>query len=158
MKGFNFYTDHRGQWYWQLKDENDHIVADSAEDYHQEEKCKHGAAVFTREGIAAPVHEGKKHGGPAYEYFPDSAGQQRWHFQAANNKIIADSGSKTFATVAEVLKGIEKVRQLLKDISGGGSSTPPSTGGGGGGTYVPPVKPAPGPKNPPYPPTDRPVG
>jgi uncharacterized protein YegP (UPF0339 family) len=158
MKGFNFYTDHRGQWYWQLKDGTDVIVADSAEDYHNEAGCKHGAAVFTKEGVTAPEREGKKHGGPAYEYFSNDGGANwHWHFQAGNNKIIADNGSRAFKSAAETQKKIAEVRQLLKDISGG-STTPPTTGGGSGGTYVPPVKPAPGPKNPPYPPTDRPVG
>ena len=154
MRGFNFYKDHRSQWYWQLRDEQDHIVEDSAEDYHQEAACKHGAAVFARDGVAAPEREGQQGSGPAYEYFLDHAGKWRWHFQAANNKIIADSGAKTFPTAADARQGITKVRHLLQS-AGGGSAGPPATGGG---AYVPPVKPAPGLKNPPYPPTDRPVG
>lgn len=154
MKGFNFYQNQRNQWFWQLKDENGHIVADSAEDYHNEANCKHGAALFTKEGVTAPEREGKQHGGPAYEYFRDSAGQWRWHFQARNNKIIADSGSRTFPSVAEVQRAITKVRQLLRDIS----SSSPTPGNGAAAGHVPPAKPTPGPKNPPYPPTDRPVG
>lgn len=161
MKGFNFREDHRKQWIWQLENEQGHIVADSAEDYHNEKGCRHGAEVFTREGVSAPEREGKKHGGPSYEYFSNDGGANwYWHFQAANNKIIADSGSKSFKSATEAQKGIAEVRQLLKEIGGSSGTTPPASGGGGGGggAYVPPVKPAPGPKNPPYPPTDRPVG
>jgi uncharacterized protein YegP (UPF0339 family) len=154
MKGFNFYIDRQGQHYWQLKNGSDVIVADSAEPYHNEADCKHGAAVFTKEGVTAPEREGKTHGGPAYEYFSNDGGVEwHWHFQAANNKIIADNGSRAFKSAAETKLKIAEVRQLLKEISSGGS-----TSGGGGGTYVPPVKPAPGPKNPPYPPGDRQVG
>ncbi|WP_422388762.1 YegP family protein [Hymenobacter cyanobacteriorum] len=160
MKGFEFYQDkdHPHQWRWRLKDENGHTVADSAEGYHHKNDCEHGAAVFTRDGVNAPEHEGKKGGGPVYEYFLDHAQQWRWHFQAANNKIVADSGSKTFESAAEAQKGIAKVRELLKG-TGNGGGTPPATGGGsGGGVHVPPAAPAPGPRNPPQPPKDRQVG
>lgn len=142
MKGFEFYQDSANEWRWRLKDENDHIVADSGEGYKDKADCKKGSELFTTLGVDAPerkvVQYAASEGGPAYEYFLDDKGKWRWHFQARNNKIIADSGSKTFLSEADVKAGIAKVRALLKSLSGGNDGgsgyVPPTTGGSTGST------------------------
>ena len=165
-KGFNFELDTASEWRWSLKDGNYKTVADSAEGYKHKADCEEGAKRFTSLGVDAPEREVAKPSstnsgsGAEYEYFPgeNDPEQWYWHFQANNNKIIAD-GSEGYDSKSNVKRAITNVRSLLKEIGGGGGITLPTTGGGlGGGVNVPPVRPTPGPSNPPKPPGDRPVG
>ncbi|WP_380284572.1 YegP family protein [Hymenobacter rubripertinctus] len=141
MKGFNFFQDSAKEWRWNLKDGNHKIVADSAEGYHHKADCEKGAALFTTLGVEAPERQvtnpaGTDSGpGAEYEYFVDKAGEWRWHFQAQNNKIIADS-AEGYVSEHNVKRAITNVRSLLKEVGGGSNS---GGNGGNGGSYVPPT-------------------
>lgn len=147
IKGFNFFQDNAKEWRWNLKDGNHEIVADSAEGYRHKADCEKGAALFTTLGVDAPERKvtnpaGTDSGpGAEYEYFLDKAGEWRWHFQAQNNKIIADS-AEGYVSEHNVKRAITNVRSLLKEVGGstnsggnsssGGSYVPPTTGGSSG--------------------------
>lgn len=164
MRGFDYYQDAANEWRWRLKDGNHEIVADSGEGYKHESDCKKGAELFTALGVTAPERKVDKPSvttsgdGSEYEYFVGEGGLWYWHFQAKNNKIIAD-GAEGYASEHNVKRAITNVRSLLKELGGNGGGMPPSSGGSPGGVHVPPVvKPTPGPANPPRVPGDRPVG
>lgn len=52
---------------------------------------------------------GQEPGGATYLVFQDSAGEWRWHLQAANNRIIADSG-EGYHNREDCLHGIALVK------------------------------------------------
>ncbi|PRY13772.1 uncharacterized protein YegP (UPF0339 family) [Pontibacter ummariensis] len=144
MKGFNFYQDRGLEWRWRLKDGNGAIVADSGESYKDRKDCEKGAALFTTLGPNAPERKVTKieesgHG-PEWEYFEDRAGEWRWHFQAKNNKTLADS-AEGYASEQNVKRAFQNVKALLSEIgkqngnngNQGGGYVPPASGGATGG-------------------------
>ena len=143
MKGFNYYLDDASEWRWNLKDGNHEIVADSGEGYKAKPDCEKGAQLFTSFGVDAPEREVTKPSstnsgnGAEYEYFPgeNDPDQWYWHFQANNNKVIAD-GAEGYDSKSNVKRAITNVRSLLKEIgsSSGGGYMPPTTGGSSGPT------------------------
>ena len=122
MSGFKFSLNKRDQHYWKLINEEGIIVADSGEDSPQEDTCRHGADLFIKHGPHTAVRivqaPSKENSGAGYDWecFPDKAGKWRWHFQANNNKIIADSGSRTFDTPEEAMERIDRVKKLLLSL------------------------------------------
>jgi uncharacterized protein YegP (UPF0339 family) len=142
MKGFKFYQDHKNEWRWRLKNASDFILAHSAEVYHNKSDCEKGAALFTTLGPDAPVRKivlpDTSGNGAEWEYFQDKASQWRWHFQANNNKIIADS-SKGYDDEAAVKANIVEVKALLKEIgkeTSGGYTSPTTGGAVSGGRFA----------------------
>lgn len=142
MKGFHYKQDTKLEWRWNLKDGNNKVVADSAEGYQNKTDCEKGAQLFTTLGPNAPEHEKTPTSaggdGPLWKYFEDKKGEWRWHFQAKNNRIIAD-GAEGYDSKANVLRAITNVKALLKELGGGsnpsngGSYIPPAAGGATGG-------------------------
>ncbi|MBS1520687.1 MAG: YegP family protein [Bacteroidetes bacterium] len=143
MKGFQFYQDHKNEWRWRLKNASDVIVADSAEGYYNKSDCEKGAALFTTLGPDAPVVKrtvAVANGeGPEWKYFEDVAQKWRWHFQAANNRIIAAS-PKGYEDESAVKAMISEVKALLKEIgkekSGSGYASPVTGGAASGGRFA----------------------
>jgi uncharacterized protein YegP (UPF0339 family) len=52
----NVYKDAANQWRWRLLAENNRIIADSAESYHNKSDCLHGIALV-KGSTNAPVYE-----------------------------------------------------------------------------------------------------
>lgn len=124
MKGFKFFSDKKGEWRWKLLNEEGHIVADSGEGYKRKEECQHGADLFTKHGphtrvrlVHDPAHEDSGRGYD-WECFPDKDGKWRWHYQANNNRIIADSGNRTASGPEQVRELADHVKAILAAITG----------------------------------------
>lgn len=124
MAGFKFFQDKQHQWRWKLLNQEGRIVADSAEGYHHQTDCRHGADLFTHHSpqtaarvVANPTRENSGRGYD-WECFPDVDGKWRWHFQAANNRIIADSGNHAAETEQQALALVERVKALLLGLAG----------------------------------------
>lgn len=80
-----FYRDREHKHRWKIKSPNNSIVADSGQGYASLRNCQEGVAATLR----ALVERGPT-------YFTDMQGEWRWHLQAANNEIVADSGEGYF--------------------------------------------------------------
>ena len=143
MAGFKYKTNSLGSHYWVLKDHNNETVADGQQGNGYEDKrdAEHGADLFTKLGHDAPrreVADGASTGAnPDFEYFQSAKNDEwYWRFRAANGTVVAD-GSEGYTRKASVLRAIDNVQELLKELlDEGGFEAPVADGAVGGGRFA----------------------
>ena len=107
---FEVYKDTAGKFRFRLHAENNRIVA-ASEAYEQHAGCIKGVRSVQR-NCSAEIEdmtiEGKRISNPKYQVFCDEKGKFRFHLNAANGEIIAQS--EGYETKEGCMNGIEAFR------------------------------------------------
>jgi uncharacterized protein YegP (UPF0339 family)/large-conductance mechanosensitive channel len=122
MPKFQVYKDTAGKYRFRLRADNNKIIA-VGEAYEQYASCINGIRSIQR-NFNAPVEdttvEGQRFPNPKFQVYKDNAGKYRFHLNARNGEIIADS-SEGYETKDACLNGIAVVGQSataeIKDLT-----------------------------------------
>jgi uncharacterized protein YegP (UPF0339 family) len=132
MPKFQVYKDTAGKYRFRLRADNNKIIA-VGEAYETYASCMNGIKSIQRNS-SAPVEdttiEGQRFSNPKFQIYKDNAGTFRFHLNARNGEIIADS-SEGYETKAACLNGIAVVEQSgnaeIKDLTKTEESTAKNT-------------------------------
>jgi large conductance mechanosensitive channel len=122
MPKFQVYKDSAGKFRFRLRADNNKIIA-AGEAYEQYAGCINGIKSVQKNSNA-PVEdttvEGERFSNPKYQIYKDNAGKFRFHLNARNGEIIAES-SEGYETKDACLNGINVVGQSanaeIKDLT-----------------------------------------
>jgi uncharacterized protein YegP (UPF0339 family)/large-conductance mechanosensitive channel len=122
MPKFQIYKDAAGKYRFRLRADNNKIIA-AGEAYETYAGCLNGIRSIQR-NFNAPVEdttvEGQRFSNPKFQVYKDNAGKFRFHLNARNGEIIADS-SEGYETKEACLNGIDVVGQSstaeIKDLT-----------------------------------------
>ena len=122
MPKFQVYKDTAGKYRFRLRADNNKIIA-AGEAYETYAGCLNGIRSIQR-NFNAPVEdttvEGQRFSNPKFQIYKDNAGKFRFHLNARNGEIIADS-SEGYETKDACLNGIAVVGQSataeIKDLT-----------------------------------------
>jgi large conductance mechanosensitive channel protein len=122
MPKFQVYKDAAGKYRFRLRADNNKIVA-IGEAYVTYASCINGIKSIQKNSNA-PVEdttvEGQRFSNPKYQIYTDNSGKFRFHLNARNGEIIADS-SEGYETKDACLNGIAVVGQSanaeIKDLT-----------------------------------------
>ena len=132
MPKFQVYKDSADKFRFRLRADNNKIIA-VGEAYEQYAGCINGIKSVQKNSNA-PLEdttvEGKRFSNPKFQIYKDNAGKFRFHLNARNGEIIAES-SEGYEAKDACLNGINVVRQSanaeIKDLTESEESTDAKT-------------------------------